>query len=78
MSHVSKIIIIIIIIILIKKRIKVIKKIWNGQRVSVLERERDLFFNFSSFRFFLRSTKIGPRDFFEARGKVHSRIESYT
>ena len=40
-------------------------------------RERILFLFFSSFRFFLGSTKIRPQIFFGAEGKVDLRDESY-
>ena len=36
-----------------------------------------LFFIFSSFRFFIKSTKIGPRVFIGIEGKVDLRDESY-
>ena len=37
----------------------------------------DFNFIFSSLRFFLRSTKIGPQVFVETEGKVDLRDESY-
>ena len=40
-------------------------------------RERILFFIFSSLRFFLRSTEIGPWVFIGAEGKVDPRNEGY-
>ena len=40
--------------------------------------ERIYFFIFSSLRFFLRSTKIGPQVFVGTEGKVDLRKESYT
>ena len=39
-------------------------------------RERDYYF-FSSLRFFLRSTKIGPQVFVGTQGKVDLHYESY-
>ena len=39
--------------------------------------EREFFFFFSSLRFFLKSTKIGPQVFVETEGKVDLRDESY-
>ena len=42
----------------------------------MLERE-NIFFIFSSLRFFLISTKIGPQVFIRTEGKVDLRDESY-
>ena len=39
--------------------------------------ERIFLFNFSSLRFFLRSTKIGPQVFVRTEGKVDLCDESY-
>ena len=46
------------------------------ERESALERE-NIIFIFSSLRFFLRSTKIGPQVFIGIEGKVDPCDESY-
>ena len=50
------------------------------ERASDRERQASgerIYFNFSSYRFFLRSTKIGPQVFVGAEGKVDLLDESY-
>ena len=42
-----------------------------------MEREGNYFFYFSSFRFFLRSTKIGAQVFVGTKGKVDLRDQGY-
>ena len=48
-----------------------------GEREASGEREFYIFLFFSSLRFFLRSTKIGPYIFIGAKGKVDLCDESY-
>ena len=58
----------------VKKEGKGISSEREGMRIGG---ERFYFFYFSSFRFFLRSTKMGPQVFVGTEGKVDLRDESY-
>ena len=76
MNHVLKMIIIIIIIMIKWKKIKQ-KGTERGRREEEHWGDRILFLFFSSLRFFLRSTKIGPQVLVGTEGKVDLHDENY-